>query len=163
STVADPNNTNNSSTVSTNVGPQADLAITKTGPTSANTGQNVTYTVTVTNNGPSTATGVVVGDPTPNGISFQSNTGACATAYPCNPATLNSNQSATITATFTIPPTFSGSSVTNTTNVSSSVGDPNATNNTAAFTTTVTSLGSDLAIAKSGPTFAVTGQNITYT
>ena len=55
----DPVPANNTSTVQTPVAPQADLAITKTGPASVVPGTNVVYTITVTNAGPSDAASVV--------------------------------------------------------------------------------------------------------
>src|SRR5437016_4364616 len=100
---------------------------------------------------------------------FVSNSGACATAFPCNIGTLNSNQSASITSTFSIPSNFSGTSVTNTATVSSSIGDPNNANNTAAFTSTVAPAntggqGADLSVTKSSPngTQANPGQTVTF-
>src|SRR5262249_57096293 len=48
----------------------ADLAITKTGPASVVPGNPATYTITVTNGGPSSANNVSVSDPTPPGLTF---------------------------------------------------------------------------------------------
>ncbi len=45
--------------------PSADVQITKEGPATAVAGTNVVYTITVTNAGPSDATGVTLADPTP--------------------------------------------------------------------------------------------------
>ncbi len=57
----------------------ADLAVTKGfSPASPTLGQNVTFTVTVTNNGPNAATGVVVSDYLPDGITYVSDDGAGA-------------------------------------------------------------------------------------
>ena len=51
--------------------PQVDLALTKTGaPSNVVVGQNVTFTVTVTNDGPDVATGVQVLDALPTGMSL---------------------------------------------------------------------------------------------
>src|SRR5205085_10241827 len=58
-------------TVSNPVLTQADLAVTKTGPATAVAGTNFTYTITVTNNGPSDALGVIVTDNIPGGETFQ--------------------------------------------------------------------------------------------
>ena len=56
SPVSDPVPGNNTSApATTTVTPEADLAVTKAGPASANAGNNLTYTITVTNLGPSTA------------------------------------------------------------------------------------------------------------
>src|SRR5262249_26990643 len=70
SSTTDPVPANNSSMASTTVHAQADLAVTKTGPTDA--GTNVTYMITLTNNGPSDAQAVVLSDPLPAGETFVS-------------------------------------------------------------------------------------------
>jgi uncharacterized repeat protein (TIGR01451 family) len=163
STTADPNTGNNSSSiVTTNVGAQADLAVAKSGPATAIPGQNVTYTVTVTNNGPSPATGVVVTDSTPAGLAFVSNTGSCTTPYPCNVGGLAASQTATIMSTYTIPSNFTGASTSNTASASSAVNDPNNSDNSATATTTVVQQ-ADLAISKTGPPSASPGQLVSYT
>jgi uncharacterized repeat protein (TIGR01451 family) len=57
----------------------ADLSITKSmNPASPTLGQNVTFTVTVTNNGPDAATGVVVSDAVPTGLTYVSDNGGGA-------------------------------------------------------------------------------------
>jgi uncharacterized repeat protein (TIGR01451 family) len=158
----DPDNSNNSSSATTNVGAQADLAVSKTGPASAIPGQDVTYTITVTNNGPSPATNVIVSDPTPAGVAFSQNTGACVTAYPCNVGTLAAGQSATINSTYSIPANYTGATVVNTASASSSINDPNTADNSSTATTNVTQQ-ADLSIVKSGPPSASPGGLVTYT
>jgi uncharacterized repeat protein (TIGR01451 family) len=72
----DPNPTNDQATVTLTPGAaEADLAVTKTvnDPT-PNVGDTVTFTVTLTNNGPSTATSVTVQDSLPTGLTFVSAT-----------------------------------------------------------------------------------------
>src|SRR3989442_928312 len=60
---------------------QADLSITKTdNPDPVNAGATLTYTVTVTNGGPSTAANVQVTDNLPAGVTFQS---ASGTGWTC--------------------------------------------------------------------------------
>ena len=68
SSTADPDPNNNSAIASAPLGPEADLSITKTASTpSLVAGGQVTYTLTVEDNGPSDAAGVVVSDPLPAG------------------------------------------------------------------------------------------------
>src|SRR5262245_31291323 len=71
-TTLDPNLTNNRTPFTTTVEPVADVAIAKDGPESVITGTNVTYTLRVTNNGPSAAANVVVKDTLPAGATFVS-------------------------------------------------------------------------------------------
>jgi uncharacterized repeat protein (TIGR01451 family) len=80
--VTDPNPANDSATVSDNLTPSADLALEKTGDADpADLGGLLTYTLTVTNNGPSAATDVVLTDPLPPPTEFDSaepSQGACS-------------------------------------------------------------------------------------
>jgi uncharacterized repeat protein (TIGR01451 family) len=67
------NSTGISATLNTGVLPQADLDITKTAsPGAALPGDIITYVITVYNNGPSDATGIVVTDTLPADVTFQS-------------------------------------------------------------------------------------------
>ncbi|MEA2681695.1 MAG: hypothetical protein QOK05_23, partial [Chloroflexota bacterium] len=73
-TEPDPTPGNDSASAAVN-GLQADIAVAKTVDNAApNVGTNVTFTVTATNNGPSAATGVVVTDLLPAGLTFVSAT-----------------------------------------------------------------------------------------
>src|SRR5262249_10917543 len=73
--VTDPDPGDNSSTDTDTLTPQADLSITKSdGKNNAVPGASTTYTITVTNNGPSTVTGAVVSDVLPGGTTFVSAT-----------------------------------------------------------------------------------------
>src|SRR6202040_1370008 len=62
---ADTNPNNNSATAVTTVASTADLTVAKSGPASANAGTNITYSVTVTNGGPSNALSVSLTDAVP--------------------------------------------------------------------------------------------------
>src|SRR5208282_114143 len=66
---------NTSSPVGTTVTPVADLAVGKSGPASVVAASNFTYTVSVTNLGPSQASGVVVTDTLPASVTFVSASG----------------------------------------------------------------------------------------
>ena len=78
----DPNPGNNSASVVTTP-QQADLALSKTvNDTTPNVGDTITYTVTLSNNGPDAATGVQVTDLLPAGLSFVSDTTSQGTYDP---------------------------------------------------------------------------------
>jgi uncharacterized repeat protein (TIGR01451 family) len=159
----DPVPGNNSSSAQTTVTSQADLAITKTGPASVARGVNVSYTIVVTNGGPSDASSVQVTDPTPAGLAFVSNTGDCTTAFPCSFTSIPSGATRTITATFSVPAGYSGPSpFTNTATVTASTADPTPANNSSSAQTIVLAA-ADLSISKTGPAFATRGADLTYT
>ncbi len=71
-TVTDTNPANNSSTESLSLTPMADLSITNVANRDGLYGSTVTFTVTVTNNGPSDALNVAATDAQPAGLSFSS-------------------------------------------------------------------------------------------
>ncbi len=169
-TTIDPDASNDASSVTTPVvaaATSADLAISKSGPTSTLPGSDVAYTIVVRNDGPDAATNVVVSDPTPAGLGFVGNSGDCASAYPCVIGTLASGASATITSTYAVPANYSGANpIVNTASVASDTPDPDAANNTASATTAllaVPALSADLSIAKSGPATATAGSTVSYT
>lgn len=73
----DPDEDNNTDSVTGQLRNAADLAITKTGtPATAGNGDQVTYRLRVTNNGPSTARAAVVADELPDGLGYDA--GSCA-------------------------------------------------------------------------------------
>jgi uncharacterized repeat protein (TIGR01451 family) len=137
----DPNPANNSAKVSTTVGPAADLAIGLSAfPNPVVAGSNVTYTIAVTNLGPSVATGVIVNDSLPASISVLStNATQGAVSISGNALTWNlgtvsngANASVTIVASTTSNGTLSA-----TASVFATQPDPNPANNTATTTTIV--------------------------
>jgi len=138
----------------------ANLGITKTaGPNPVTTGSRLTYTIGVSNAGPSEATGVGVSDSLPNGVTFVSATpsqGSCTgtSAISCSLGSLASGGSATVTIIVT--PTQAGS-VSNTASVSANETDPNTANNSATAVTTVNAPPSMLTAA--GPAVLWIGQN----
>ena len=123
---------------------RADLAITKLdSPDPVHVGQNLTYTITVTNNGPDRAQGVSVTDQLPKNAGYGSSSttqGSCSlkpskTVVTCSIGTMASG--ATVTVTVSVKPTSKGT-ITNTASVSLTFpSDPNSANNTATATTTV--------------------------
>jgi uncharacterized repeat protein (TIGR01451 family) len=156
------NNTDNTGNSGT-TGASADVSLVKTldtlGPYFV--GQTVSYTITVANAGPSTATSIQVTD-TPTNLSITSVTGACV-ALPCTIASLASGANTTINVTATI--TAVGS-FDNTATATALEFDPNTSNNTDNVANGGTAAASaDVRLTKtlttSGP-FTI-GQSITYT
>lgn len=113
---------------------RADLAITKTvdNPTPA-AGGTVVFTLTVTNNGPNNATGVVVNDFLPDGLTYVSDDGAGAyvsgTGLWTIPGTINNGASAVLHITATVDSTEGIENVAEIT--SGTPLDPNPANNRA--------------------------------
>ena len=154
----DNNSGNNSASQSTTVTPKADLAIVKTGPATAGAGTNVSYTIVVTNNGPSDAPAVVVSDPPVAGLTWVSNSGACTTPFPCTIASIANGASATILATYSTSPSGPATNVTNTASVSSSVGDLNGANNSSSATTAIGQT-ADVQVTVTGSSNSTPGSN----
>lgn len=128
-----------------------DLSVTKTNsPDPVIAGENVTYTISVTNNGVSTANGVTVNDVLPNGLTFIS--AATLTGTWTTPnwsvGTLINGASASLTIIAKINSEVSdGSVINNTAIVSGTLPDPISANNTATASTIVNAF-ADLAIVK---------------
>ncbi len=144
----DPSTANNLATVATNVSAQADLSITKSdSPNPVIAGNQLTYTIAVTNNGPSTATAVQVSDTLPAGTTFVSGvdgngTTVCALVQPgtvvCDLATMAPNTTKTVLLTVKVAASvLPGTVLSNTVTVSSATPDPVPGNNTATASTTV--------------------------
>ncbi|MGA8035809.1 MAG: C25 family cysteine peptidase [Candidatus Acidiferrales bacterium] len=148
-----PNNdiatANNSATASTVVFglSQADVAIVKTGaPTLVDQGTNLTYTLQVTNNGPSAAQNVIVSDPLPTGavtfVSVSTTQGTCTQSggvVSCSLGTVTNGGLAFITINTTASTFPTSSIIANTATVSASTADPNLTNNISSTITTIVS------------------------
>ncbi|HUR82487.1 MAG TPA: DUF11 domain-containing protein [Thermoanaerobaculia bacterium] len=181
STVSDPNNSNNTETESTAyVTPDADLAVTAAdAPDPVAAGSNITYTGTVANNGPDTATSTSFSINLAAGLLFQSLTGpagfACATPavgangpITCTSASfasgapipftlvaqvansLNNGPDGTITQSFVIS--------------SSNVSDPTQSNNTVTLMTAYTTPDANIAVTNAdAPDPVAPGGTITYT
>ncbi|HEU4386686.1 MAG TPA: hypothetical protein VFV34_02735, partial [Blastocatellia bacterium] len=155
----DPVPGNNSATDTDTLTPQGDLSITKTdGTTTEIPGTTATYTITVSNAGPSTATGAVVADTFPgilSGVTFTSVASGGATGNTASGSgsisdtlTLPPGSSVTYTVTGTIDAAATGSlSNTATVTAPGSFTDTNSANNSATDTDTLTPQ-SDLSITK---------------
>jgi uncharacterized repeat protein (TIGR01451 family)/CSLREA domain-containing protein len=112
-----------------------DLAVTKTAsPEPVASGGTITYTITVKNNGPITATGVNTVDNLPGGVTFVSSSasqGSCSgtATVTCDLGTLPNGATATVTIVVTV--TANSGSVTNSVAVQGTQSDPNPDNNRA--------------------------------
>jgi len=152
----DPDTTNNRVTVALTVKGVADLALTKTAPPSVIAGNTITWNLSVTNNGPSTATNVVVRDDVPAGVVVQTITGTgatCSSGQPGNPAlpatcsfgSLASGASRTMTIVAKVNSGTTGS-LENDARVTSDTLDANNANDLATTLTTVNT-SADLALS----------------
>jgi uncharacterized repeat protein (TIGR01451 family)/uncharacterized repeat protein (TIGR02543 family) len=151
-------------------GLSADLALTKTdAPDPVLAGQNLTYTLTVTNNGPSTAANAVLDDTIQAPTTFQSLTApagwTCTTPavgstgmVHCSTASLAASATASFTLVVKVPGSAAGTTLSNTATTFSATADPNAANNSATATTPVTSQKQALTL-----TVMVAGQGGTVT
>ena len=119
----------------------ADLSITKSGPAGrAPTGRNMTYTLTVTNHGPDSASGVTVTDQLPSSVTFVSasaNQGSCGESNGTVFCTLGEMSSgAIVTIEIVVRPTTAGM-ITNSASVASPTPDSNLGNNSDSEDTSV--------------------------
>ena len=161
----DPDPTNDDATDSSDLTASANLGVMKTGPASVLPGQTVSYTIVVSNPGPSAASDVLLTDPTPPGLTFVSNSGDCMTAFPCALGTIAPRGSRTIVATYTVLP--DATEIANSATVASSTPDPDPSDNTSGVTTSVgppPPADADLEVSKTGtPASAPSGTQVTYT
>jgi len=128
---------------------------------------NLTYTITVTNFGPSSATNVVVNDLLPGsaillGATYsQGSVTNVGSQFTWNVGSMAKDGTAALT--ITIEPTLTGS-LTNTATVSTGTSDPNPDDDTASVITAIVDPTADLALGLTGlPNPLYTGYLLTYT
>ncbi len=165
--VTDPNPANDSATDSDTVVAVADLAITKDdGSPTATPGTTSTYTIVVTNAGPSDVSAASVVDSAPAGTTVTSWSCAAAAGASCTATTGSGNIATTVdlasgsSATFTVTMAVDRATTADVTNTAiggcpGGVTDPNPTNNTASDTDTMRPV-ADLAITKTDSSASVT-------
>jgi uncharacterized repeat protein (TIGR01451 family) len=171
SSTLDSNLANNTASDTDHVLTSADLSITKSdGVTTVTAGDGIvrTYTITVTNNGPSDAQNVSVADTWPAGFTEGTITDAYGNVvtgsggnFTAALGTMGTGTSKSIYVTYTVPSSTTGDQ-TNTATVSSSTPDSNLANNTTSDTDHVLVI-ADLAITKTdnSPTYSL-GSPVTY-
>ena len=146
----------------------ADLAVAKAdSPDPVRVGEPLTYTLTVTNNGPAEATGVTLTDTLPAGVDYVSadpDQGSCSElggTVRCDLGSLAGGTSTTVRIVVT--PTAPGTPC-NTASVDADQDDPNPDNDSAEECATVEPAAADLAVAKAdSPDPVRVGQALTYT
>jgi uncharacterized repeat protein (TIGR01451 family) len=129
---------NNSDSETTTVLPSADLSVSKVGgPNPVYAGNPYTYTITVHNDGPSSAAGVILTDTLPAGVVFMSASGNCTgtgpvvCTWPSLPASSNTQVRVVVRTTLE-------GQITNRVKVTSTTHDRNLVNNTSEYVTNVT-------------------------
>jgi uncharacterized repeat protein (TIGR01451 family) len=165
-TQPDLNMKNNSASISVTAVLPADIAVSATDSESTgSTGDKVTYTVTVSNNGPATATNVSLADSLSDNLpvsSLSAMQGSCVTApssITCALGTLASGASAKVAFAITLQTT---ELFTNSLSVSADQPDLNSANNSTTVSVAVNP--ADLAVSETGsPNPAVSETQTTYT
>jgi uncharacterized repeat protein (TIGR01451 family) len=172
----DPNLANNTASVLTLVGDatSANIVVTMTAaPNPVQAGNQLTYTVTVHNNGPAATSSITLADTIPAHTTFFSlaqtgTTWSCpapGTAVSCTIASLPPGATTTFTLILTVTAgTASGTVITNTASTSTSTPDPNPSSNSATVNVTVASAGQyDLSVTSSAlPNPVTAGNNVTF-
>jgi len=149
----------------------ADLVTTKTGASQVNPGATITYTITTRNNGPATATNVIIRDNIPTETTFNSASdgGTFANGVVSFPAIPSLPSGASVTRTVVVTAPSSGGPLVNRASNTSDTPDPTPSNNDGSqppaqvTTTLTTSTPADVVTIKTGPTQVNPGATITYT
>jgi|GEM_PF-687515 len=172
-TPAEPGTTPGTSTVTTQVGRVPVLSILKAGPATITAGQEITYTVDVTNTGTSDALLATISDAVPASLKNVSWTTAIAGAATVSSGGTGSGNTISVIANIpagtankitlivkgTVDAGFSGNIV----NVAKAKPAEAGTTEVSSTITTAVNRTPVLSISKTGPSVLVAGQNITYT
>ena len=175
SATGDGNPGNESGTATTTVAASADLSVTKVDtPDPVAAGADLTYTITVTNAGPSGAASVSLADTLPAGttfVSLSSSLGGWACTTPavgaggtvsCSNASIGPGSTVFTLKVAVDPATVAGTVIANTATVSSATPDPNPGNESGTATTTV-STSADLSVSNSyNPDPVTAGNDLAY-
>jgi uncharacterized repeat protein (TIGR01451 family) len=147
----DPVPSDNTASERLAVGTAADLVMSKRAmPTSASVGENVTYTLTVSNNGPSDAAAVEITDTLPAGVTFVSSSPGCTPAggtVTCAIGTLATGATRESTVVVRVLREAAGTTLRSSATVTSTTQDPELADDTDAAAVVVAPE-SDLSITK---------------
>jgi uncharacterized repeat protein (TIGR01451 family) len=165
----DPESANNTASATTTVEPVSDLAITTTaGASFVKTGEHLSYTLAVRDNGPSPSGSETVTDTLPAGLTYVSDTGGCDTSalstITCELGPLASGGEASVEIVTEVK-VGPGATIENAARVSGPNPDPESGNDESSAATPVVPFAADLALqnsaSSSGP--VKVGDTITYT
>ncbi|NUL46232.1 DUF11 domain-containing protein [Cellulosimicrobium funkei] len=171
SSTSDTDASNNASSTSFEPSIVSDLALSKTASVdTVSAGDSLTYTVDVTNNGPSSAENAVLTDTLPDGFSIGEvaavDGGVCTVTAPdvrCTWDALEPGATTTVTLEVTVDPDAPAGAVINTAAVASPADDADETNNSGSATVVVEQE-ADVAVEKSAtPNPGVPGTEEAYT
>jgi uncharacterized repeat protein (TIGR01451 family) len=165
----DPDPSNNSDSIAALIGTSTDLMIVKTlDPNPPVAGQSATYTLLITNGGPSDSSAVTVIDPLPTQLlspSASTTQGSCsisAGTLTCSLGSMAAAAQATVTVTGTVDPGSTGQTMTNTATVSGTDPDPDLSNNESTASAVIQ--GAAITLTKTAdPTEADAGTNVDFT
>lgn len=167
-TTADPDAANDTASVATLLAVDADLSIAKTaGAAMVTAGNSLTYTLDVTNNGPSDATNTTIVDTLPAGVTFSSATGggdglSVPGQVTWNLGTLAASGNTSVMVTVDVNSDATGM-LSNAAQVGSDAGDSDPSNNNSSVDTPVETA-ADLSVALADDVDPVlAGNNLTYT
>jgi uncharacterized repeat protein (TIGR01451 family) len=157
----DTNPANNSATnITSVVAAQADLGVLIAGPASVTSGATTNYTLTVSNAGPNTATGILVTDTIPTSVTFVSaSNGGSANAGKVVWSGFALAANTATNFTLTVNAVTIGNA-TNTANVTSTATDPNLANNSATNVMAITSSSIIPTIPAHISSFSIAGANV---
>jgi len=159
--------TNNETTHATTSRRTADLAVAKAGPANVTPGNTITWTITVTNNGPNPSSGATLSDTLPAGVTFQSASAGCANGagvVTCTLGTIASGASTQVEIVARVSTPYTGATpLANSATVATvNEVDPVTPNNTGSSTTPINTPSADLSLVKTGPASAQAGASFQW-